>query len=213
MPYKTPSKKSRRNVRATSSPSKSSKPPFPPILPSPSASIAQWRRLSPVVHPESDDKKGLQRGTQSAVDRLLFNANYWRAAYEQRIVAACDKPEDALTCLQAVSVWTAHPLKLNTPLARRSCGHFRTLLPALRPEQPPRLPRNIAYRQRAAAGFPPRHRGGKRHRITVAIQKLQAILSAMENKDGHLRGARQQPLKGIDDHPARMVSAKSNRVG
>ena len=31
---------------------------------------------------ESPDRVNLRHGTQSAVDRLLFNANYWRAAYE-----------------------------------------------------------------------------------------------------------------------------------
>lgn len=62
---------------------------------------------------ESADKADLRRGTQAAVDRLLFNANYWRAAYEQRIIDACESEEDAQTCLQAVSVWTKHTLKLN----------------------------------------------------------------------------------------------------
>ena len=33
---------------------------------------------------ESTDSAALRRGTQAAVDRLLFNANYWRAAYESR---------------------------------------------------------------------------------------------------------------------------------
>ena len=44
---------------------------------------------------ESPDAAGLRRGTQAAVDRLLFNANYWRAAYETRIIAACTHPESA----------------------------------------------------------------------------------------------------------------------
>lgn len=34
---------------------------------------------------ESTDSAALRRGTQAAVDRLLFNANYWRAAYESRV--------------------------------------------------------------------------------------------------------------------------------
>ena len=62
---------------------------------------------------ESPDRVNLRRGTQSAVDRLLFNANYWRAAYENRIVVACTNPANAQACLASVSVWTAHPLKLN----------------------------------------------------------------------------------------------------
>ena len=60
---------------------------------------------------ESTDNAALRRGTQAAVDRLLFNANYWRAAYESRVFDACARPEDAQLCLQALSVWTAHTLK------------------------------------------------------------------------------------------------------
>lgn len=62
---------------------------------------------------ESRDAAQLRRGTEASIDRLLFNANYWRAAYESRIIAACARPEDAQLCLQAVSVWNAHTLKLN----------------------------------------------------------------------------------------------------
>ncbi len=62
---------------------------------------------------ESSDRSGLRRGTQASADRLLFNANYWLAAYEDRIVAACDK-EDALALLKAITVWGSHTLKLNT---------------------------------------------------------------------------------------------------
>ena len=62
---------------------------------------------------ESTDRIGLRRGTQAAVDRLLFNANYWLASYEGRIVEAC-KPEDANALLKAVTVWGTHTLKLNT---------------------------------------------------------------------------------------------------
>lgn len=62
---------------------------------------------------ESSDKADLRRGTQAAVDRMLFNANYWRAAYEERIIDACEFDQDAYTCLQAVSVWTKHTLRLN----------------------------------------------------------------------------------------------------
>ena len=61
---------------------------------------------------ESSDRAGLRRGTQASVDRLLFNANYWLAAYEDRIVGACD-PEDAARLLKAVTVWGTHTLKLN----------------------------------------------------------------------------------------------------
>lgn len=63
---------------------------------------------------ESADSAELRRGTQAAVDRMLFNANYWRAAYEQDIIAACVRPEDALSCLTAISVWVTHALRLNT---------------------------------------------------------------------------------------------------
>ena len=63
---------------------------------------------------ESDDAAGLRRGTQASVDRLLFNANYWRAAYEERIIAACSNPDDARDCLKAACVWNTHTLKLNS---------------------------------------------------------------------------------------------------
>ena len=62
---------------------------------------------------ESADRMGLRRGTQASVDRLLFNVNYWRAAYEDRIVAACPTPDDARDCLRAISAWNSHTMKLN----------------------------------------------------------------------------------------------------
>ena len=55
---------------------------------------------------------GFGDGTQAAVDRLLFNANYWLAAYESRIAGACG-PEGAAELLKAVTVWSTHTLKLN----------------------------------------------------------------------------------------------------
>ena len=64
---------------------------------------------------ESDDRVGLRRGTQASLDRMLFNANYWRAAYEDRIVAACSDPDDARACLKAVS----EPVLNVTPFLRR----------------------------------------------------------------------------------------------
>lgn len=78
---------------------------------------------------ESDDCAGLRRGTQSAVDRLLFNANYWRAAYESRIVSACANDESARACLKAVSVWTAHTLKLNTLSPDETVATFERFCP------------------------------------------------------------------------------------
>ena len=63
---------------------------------------------------ESDDRAAWRRGTQSAMDRLLFNANYWRSAYEDRIVEACTQGSNAQACLRALSVWTTHTLRLNT---------------------------------------------------------------------------------------------------
>ena len=78
---------------------------------------------------ESPDRTNLRRGTQSAVDRLLFNANYWRAAYENRIVAACTNPANAQACLASVSVWTAHPLKLNTLTPEQAVATFERFCP------------------------------------------------------------------------------------
>ncbi len=76
-------------------------------------SFANADALAPFVAVESDDRSGLRRGTQAAIDRLLFNANYWLNAYEDRIVEACSA-DDAKTLLKAVTVWSTHTLKLNT---------------------------------------------------------------------------------------------------
>ncbi|WP_251213142.1 RyR domain-containing protein [Adlercreutzia murintestinalis] len=77
----------------------------------------------------SDDRAGLSRGTHAALDRLLFNANYWRAAYEDRIVAACTHPESARICLRAISVWTTHTLKLNTLAPEETTATFERFCP------------------------------------------------------------------------------------
>ncbi|MGI6221910.1 MAG: RyR domain-containing protein [Coriobacteriales bacterium] len=69
---------------------------------------------APTVAVESADRIGLRRGKQSTVDALLFNANYWLAAYEDRIIAACPTNDDARACLKAIAVWNNHALKLNT---------------------------------------------------------------------------------------------------
>lgn len=78
---------------------------------------------------ESTDSAALRRGTQAAVDRLLFNANYWRAAYESRVFDACTQPENAQLCLQALSVWTAHTLKLNTLSPNEAVATFERFCP------------------------------------------------------------------------------------
>lgn len=78
---------------------------------------------------ESTDNAALRRGTQAAVDRLLFNANYWRAAYESRVFDACTQPENAQLCLQALSVWTAHTLKLNTLSPNEAVATFERFCP------------------------------------------------------------------------------------
>ena len=78
---------------------------------------------------ESPDTEGLRRGTQAAIDRMLFNANYWRASYEQRIVAICKNPCVALECLQAISVWTSHTLKLNTLSPNETVATFERFCP------------------------------------------------------------------------------------
>lgn len=69
---------------------------------------------TPNVLAESKDRTNLLRGTQAAMDRLLFNVNYWRSAYEDRIVAACETKEDAEALLDAICAWTGHTMKLNT---------------------------------------------------------------------------------------------------
>lgn len=62
---------------------------------------------------ESPDRAKLRRGTQSAVDRMIFNANYWRDAYEELLVQAAPSMEVAEECFKAASVWNTHTLKLN----------------------------------------------------------------------------------------------------
>lgn len=84
---------------------------------------------APVV--ESDDRIGLRRGTQAAVDRMLFNANYWRAAYEDRIVAACPQPDDARACLRATCAWANHPLRLNKLTPDEVVSTFERFYPPL----------------------------------------------------------------------------------
>lgn len=81
---------------------------------------------------QSSDKADLGRGTQAAVDRMLFNANYWRSAYEQQIIEACSLPSDALSCLRAVSVWTTHTLKLNTLSSEETIAIFERFSPPFR---------------------------------------------------------------------------------
>ena len=78
---------------------------------------------------ESSDRAGLRRGTQASVDRLLFNVNYWRAAYEDRIVAACPTPDDAHACLQAISSWNTHTMKLNVMPDEEVTASFERFCP------------------------------------------------------------------------------------
>ena len=78
---------------------------------------------------ESADRAGLRRGTQASVDRLLFNVNYWRAAYEDRIVAACPTPDEAHACLQAISAWNTHTMKLNIMPAEEVQSAFERFCP------------------------------------------------------------------------------------
>ena len=78
---------------------------------------------------ESADRAGLRRGMQASIDRLLFNVNYWRAAYEDRIVAACPTAEDADACLQAASAWNSHTMKLNNMPAAEVAESFERFCP------------------------------------------------------------------------------------
>ena len=114
---------------------------------------------SPAGAVESDDRAGLRRGKQSSVDRLLFNANYWLAAYEDRIVDACSNPDDARALLSAVSVWTTHTLKLNTLSADEVVATFDRFCPPYAvnnrrgnkaaPDQKPNTPQSGAERNAA----------------------------------------------------------------
>ncbi|MBQ9022037.1 MAG: hypothetical protein IJ113_08530 [Eggerthellaceae bacterium] len=80
---------------------------------------------------ESDDRVALRRGTQASMDRLLFNVNYWRSAYEDRIVAACASEEDAHSLLAAISAWNTHTMKLNTLHESQVRSTFERFCPPL----------------------------------------------------------------------------------
>ena len=80
---------------------------------------------------ESDDRASLRRGTQASMDRLLFNVNYWRSAYEDRIVAACASEEDARKLLVAICAWNTHTMKLNTLNELSVKEHFERFCPPL----------------------------------------------------------------------------------
>lgn len=58
-------------------------------------------------------------------------ANYWRSAYESSIVAACDDTELARTCLDALTVWKAHPLRLNRLSNEEAVQAFERFCPPL----------------------------------------------------------------------------------
>lgn len=131
---------------------------------------------------ESADAAGLRRGTQSSIDRLLFNANYWRAAYEPHIVEACAYPENARRCLDAVSVWTAHTLKLNTLSPDETVATFERFCP------PFALNRRRGSHERARGGKGPlpdfkkaieelARQGGEPEE---SLRDLRLILQAME---------------------------------
>ena len=77
---------------------------------------------------ESADRIGLRRGTQAAIDRLLFNANYWLAAYEDRIVEACGQVDPA-PLLKALTVWSTHTLRLNTLSSNETIATFERFCP------------------------------------------------------------------------------------
>ena len=87
---------------------------------------AETPEPSPVF--ESADRIGLRRGTQAAIDRMLFNANYWLAAYEDQIVKECG-PVDPAPLLKALTVWSTHTLKLNTLSNEEAIGTFERFCP------------------------------------------------------------------------------------
>ena len=77
---------------------------------------------------ESADRAGLRRGTQAAIDRMLFNANYWLSAYEDRIIEACGSVDPA-PLLKALTVWSTHTLRLNTLSSSETVATFERFCP------------------------------------------------------------------------------------
>lgn len=129
---------------------------------------------------ESADRAGLRRGTQASVDRLLFNVNYWRAAYEDRIVAACSTEEEALACLRAASAWNTHTMKLNTMPAEEVAATFERFCP------PFAINRRRGSSSRAGSGKGPVvdfHEQVARlaeHGSASTVRQLRAIVVDME---------------------------------
>lgn len=95
------------------------------------AAVGERKSLTRSTLVESDDRIGLRRGTQASIDRLLFNVNYWRGAYEDRIVAACTSAEDARACLNAICAWNSHTMKLNTLPPEEVVATFERFCPPL----------------------------------------------------------------------------------
>ncbi len=95
----------------------------------------QAHAFLPIAQPnalaESSDRAALRRGTQAAMDRLLFNVNYWRSAYEDRIVDACASKEDAEELLAAICAWNTHTMKLNTLYEPQVKDMFERFCPPL----------------------------------------------------------------------------------
>lgn len=137
---------------------------------------------APAPDIESADRISLRRGTQSAVDRMLFNANYWRAAYEGRIIAACTQPANAFACLGAVSVWTSHPLKLNTLTPQQAEETFARFCPPFAVNRR----RGSTDRKRSGKGPLPDFKSviadleSSGAEPPEAIERLRGILNAME---------------------------------
>lgn len=129
---------------------------------------------------ESEDCTGLRRGTQAALDRLLFNANYWCAAYESRIIEACEDASDARNCLRAVSVWTTHTLKLNTLSPEDTVATFERFCPpfALNKRRGSRSTRNSG--KGPLPDFARAIEAAAAHEPQSAITALQGILADME---------------------------------
>lgn len=128
---------------------------------------------------ESADSAGLRRGTQASVDRLLFNVNYWRAAYESRIVASCPTADDARACLQAACAWNTHTMKLNIMPPEEVTATFERFCP------PFAVNRRRGGANRAGAGKGPvLDFREKAHEIAAredsAAHDLRAIVADME---------------------------------
>lgn len=145
----------------------------------------------------SPERQALARGNYAAVDALLFNANYWRAAYEDRIVEACATADETLICLEAVSVWNKNTLRLNHLSPNEVRATFERFCPPFAVNQR----RGSQHKARKGKGPLPEFRLAldalaDQGATATSIDALHRVLEAMEEEAATYEGL--APTGSID---------------